>query len=136
MTVTLSAMQSRALAAIRDWYVTRRHEQQVFRVFGYAGTGKTTTTANMAVVLAEAGYNVLVVNCDYRLPKLHQYFRKSHISRPTITFSFRPTRSSWQPAPLPKGCWHRPCRSTSIRARLCFLNSTQVKQPGCQPCHR
>lgn len=46
--------------------------------------GKTTTTANMAVVLAEAGYNVLVVNCDYRLPKLHQYFRKSHISRQTI----------------------------------------------------
>lgn len=46
--------------------------------------GKTTTTANMAVVLAEAGYNVLVVNCDYRLPKLHQYFRKSHVSRRTI----------------------------------------------------
>lgn len=46
--------------------------------------GKTTTTANMAVVLAEAGYNVLVVNCDYRLPKLHQYFRKTHLSRQTI----------------------------------------------------
>ena len=41
MTVTLSEMQSRAIAAIRDWYETRRHEQQVFRVFGYAGTGKT-----------------------------------------------------------------------------------------------
>jgi exodeoxyribonuclease-5 len=38
-------MQSRAMAAIRDWYETRRPAQQVFRVFGHAGTGKTTTTA-------------------------------------------------------------------------------------------
>jgi exodeoxyribonuclease V len=45
MTVTLSGMQARAIAAIRDWYENRRGEQQVFRVFGYAGTGKTTTTA-------------------------------------------------------------------------------------------
>ena len=45
MTVTLSDMQARAIAAIRDWYENRRGEQQVFRVFGYAGTGKTTTTA-------------------------------------------------------------------------------------------
>ncbi|MGI9624012.1 MAG: division plane positioning ATPase MipZ [Acidimicrobiales bacterium] len=46
--------------------------------------GKTTTTANMAVVLAEAGYNVLVVNCDYRLPKLHHYFGQPHIARKTV----------------------------------------------------
>ena len=54
MTVTLSEMQSRAIAAIRDWYETRRHEQQVFRVFGYAGTGKTTTTAQAIEALGLA----------------------------------------------------------------------------------
>ena len=48
MTITLSDNQGRAIAAIRDWYETRRHEQQIFRLFGYAGTGKTTITA-MAV---------------------------------------------------------------------------------------
>ena len=45
MTITLSDAQGRAIAAIRDWYKTRRHEQQVFRLFGYAGCGKTTITA-------------------------------------------------------------------------------------------
>lgn len=45
MTVTLSDTQGRAIAAIRDWYETRRHDQQIFRLFGYAGTGKTTITA-------------------------------------------------------------------------------------------
>ncbi|QYX57993.1 AAA family ATPase [Roseovarius sp. SCSIO 43702] len=54
MTVTLSEMQSRAIAAIRDWYENRRQEQQVFRVFGYAGTGKTTTTAQAIEALGLA----------------------------------------------------------------------------------
>jgi exodeoxyribonuclease-5 len=45
MNLQLSVVQARAIAAIRDWYIHRRHEQQVFRLFGYAGTGKTTITA-------------------------------------------------------------------------------------------
>ena len=45
MTINLSDMQARAIAAIRDWYENRRGEQQIFRLFGYAGTGKTTITA-------------------------------------------------------------------------------------------
>lgn len=45
MTITLSETQGRAIAAIRDWYETRRNNQQIFRLFGYAGTGKTTITA-------------------------------------------------------------------------------------------
>ena len=45
MTFTLSDTQSLAIAAIRDWYETRRRDQQIFRLFGYAGSGKTTITA-------------------------------------------------------------------------------------------
>ncbi|REC54097.1 exodeoxyribonuclease V [Rhodosalinus sediminis] len=45
MNVSLTEAQTRAIAAIRDWYIHRTHEQQVFRVFGYAGVGKTTITA-------------------------------------------------------------------------------------------
>jgi len=45
MNITLSQAQGRAIAAIRDWFETRRHDQQIFRLFGYAGTGKTTITA-------------------------------------------------------------------------------------------
>jgi Mrp family chromosome partitioning ATPase/capsular polysaccharide biosynthesis protein len=36
--------------------------------------GKTTTSANLAVVLAETGEDVLVVNCDFRRPTIHQHF--------------------------------------------------------------
>lgn len=35
--------------------------------------GKTTTVANLAVVLGEAGRRVLVVNCDFRRPTLGTY---------------------------------------------------------------
>lgn len=45
MSVSLTKTQTHAIAAIRDWYLHRTHERQVFRVFGYAGVGKTTITA-------------------------------------------------------------------------------------------
>ena len=47
--------------------------------------GKTTTTANLAIVLAEAGYEVLVINCDYRRPKLHELFGVEHQPRRAIS---------------------------------------------------
>src|SRR5437763_8347434 len=36
--------------------------------------GKTTTSANLAAVFAEAGSSVLVINCDFRRPTIHKYF--------------------------------------------------------------
>jgi exodeoxyribonuclease V len=44
MTFTPSSLQARAIAEIKDWFSNRTGEQQVFRVFGYAGSGKTTIT--------------------------------------------------------------------------------------------
>lgn len=38
------------------------------------GEGKSTTCANLGVVLAQAGKNVLVVDCDFRKPVLHRMF--------------------------------------------------------------
>ena len=40
--ITPSDTQARAIAAIKDWFNNRTGEQQVFRLFGYAGTGKST----------------------------------------------------------------------------------------------
>jgi receptor protein-tyrosine kinase len=36
--------------------------------------GKTTTCANLGVVLAQAGKSVLVVDCDLRTPSMHKIF--------------------------------------------------------------
>ncbi|MPZ93391.1 MAG: AAA family ATPase [Propionibacteriales bacterium] len=37
------------------------------------GEGKTTTVANLAVVMAESGRRVLVLSLDFRNPKIHSY---------------------------------------------------------------
>jgi exodeoxyribonuclease-5 len=37
-----SAAQAAAIAEVRDWFENRTEEQQVFRLFGYAGSGKST----------------------------------------------------------------------------------------------
>lgn len=39
-----SPQQASAIAAIEDWFRNRTRDQQIFRLFGYAGTGKTTIT--------------------------------------------------------------------------------------------
>ena len=39
-----------------------------------AGEGKTTTSANLAVVLAQAGHHVALVDADLRRPRLHTVF--------------------------------------------------------------
>ena len=38
------------------------------------GEGKTTTSANLATVFGEAGSSVLVLNCDFRRPSIHEMF--------------------------------------------------------------
>jgi len=48
MRIAVSEAQAKAISIIRDWYRNRRHQQQILRVFGYAGTGKTTIT-NLAM---------------------------------------------------------------------------------------
>ena len=37
------------------------------------GEGKTVTVANLAEVFAEGGLDVLVINCDFRRPRVHKY---------------------------------------------------------------
>ena len=44
MTFTPSPQQAAAIAAIVRWYRTPNRKQQVFRLFGYAGSGKSTIT--------------------------------------------------------------------------------------------
>ena len=40
----------------------------------HLGEGKTTTTANIAVILAQTGKRVIALSCDLRKPRLHDFF--------------------------------------------------------------
>jgi polysaccharide biosynthesis transport protein len=48
--------------------------KSVMVVSAAAGEGKSTTAANLAVVLAETGKDVLLVSADLRRPRVHQFF--------------------------------------------------------------
>ncbi len=52
MSFTPSPLQAKAMSEIKDWFTNGTTERQVFRVFGYAGTGKTTITKH---AIAELG---------------------------------------------------------------------------------
>ena len=39
---TPSIGQAAAIREIKTWFETRTHEQQIFRLFGFAGSGKST----------------------------------------------------------------------------------------------
>ncbi len=39
-----------------------------------AADGKTTTSANLAVTMAQSGQNVVLVSCDLRRPRIHEFF--------------------------------------------------------------
>jgi succinoglycan biosynthesis transport protein ExoP len=43
-----------------------------------AGEGKTATASNLAVVLAQLGRPLLIMDCDLRKPRLHQVFKVSN----------------------------------------------------------
>jgi exodeoxyribonuclease V len=58
---TPSDLQARAIREIKDWFTNRTGEQQVFRVFGYAGSGKTTLTRH---AIDELGLDTMVRDAD------------------------------------------------------------------------
>ena len=61
MTFSPSRLQSQAISEIKDWFKNRTGEQQVFRVFGFAGSGKTTITK---YAIAELGLDTMAKDND------------------------------------------------------------------------
>lgn len=59
MSITLSTEQERAVTTAMDWWRNRRVDQPVFRLFGYAGTGKSTVLETLIRRLGLAQDDVL-----------------------------------------------------------------------------
>ena len=62
---TPSDLQARAIHGVKDWFTNRAKRQQVFRVFGYAGSGKTTITKH---AIAELGLDAMGKGADGMIP--------------------------------------------------------------------
>ncbi|MCB0976724.1 MAG: hypothetical protein KDB02_04630 [Acidimicrobiales bacterium] len=63
----------------------QRNEALVLMVTsGNPAEGKTTVTANLAAVLAEGGLDVLVVNCDFRRPRVHKFLHPTDDREPLL----------------------------------------------------
>lgn len=63
--------------------------------------GKSTTSANLAVVLAQAGKSTLLVDCDFRNPVMHQIFElRNFQGLVDVLIGDRNLQEIWQ-EPLP-----------------------------------
>lgn len=82
--VSLSAPDSAAAESYRAarttlLYLAREGGMRVIAITGPGqAEGKTTTAANLAVSLAQAGKRVVVVSADLRKPRIHRFFHVSN----------------------------------------------------------
>lgn len=85
---------------------------QVFQVTSAnAGEGKTFTVGNLGLVLARAGLQVIVVDCDLRRARLHDFFGLSntvgftslYLDHETLANATRPVRGEENLRVLPAG---------------------------------
>ena len=62
--------------------------------------GKSTTVANLAVALAQAGERVVVVCCDLRRPRIHQFFGlPNKVGFTSVILGSAPLSQALQPVP-------------------------------------
>jgi len=65
-----------------------------------AGEGKTTTLANLGVTLATAGKRVVIVCCDLRRPRIHEFFGLSNkVGFTSALVGERPVSAALQAVP-------------------------------------
>lgn len=72
-----SAPASEAYRALRtsiQFMSLRRPLQTVVVTSPMSSEGKTTTLSNLAVTIAQSGRRVVVVDCDLRRPRIHDFF--------------------------------------------------------------
>ncbi|MCB1004017.1 MAG: polysaccharide biosynthesis tyrosine autokinase [Acidimicrobiales bacterium] len=69
-----TAESYRSLRTSVEFLALEKRMQTIQVTSAQAGEGKTSTVVNLAVAFAQAGEHVIVIDCDLRRPRLHEYF--------------------------------------------------------------
>ncbi len=72
--------QYRALRTNLEFLGVTDHLQTIQVTSGVPGAGKSLTAANLAIVMAQAGRRVLLVDADLRRPTIHHLFASANLS--------------------------------------------------------
>jgi tyrosine-protein kinase len=86
--------------------------------------GKSVTVANLAVIMAQAGLRVLLIDCDMRRPTLHEIFGLKNEVGLTTLLGVKLERLHYQEGKIPR-VFQKCVQSTSIE-RLVVMTSGQV----------
>lgn len=72
--------QYRALRTNLEFLSVTHQVQTIQVTSGVPGAGKSLTAANLAIVMAQAGRRVLLVDADLRRPTMHHLFSNANLS--------------------------------------------------------
>lgn len=90
----------RALRTSIQFFGIDRRMRTILITSPTAGDGKSTTIANLAIVLARAGQRVAVVSCDLRRPRIHEFFGVSNsVGFTSVLLGSSPLSSALQEVP-------------------------------------
>jgi tyrosine-protein kinase Etk/Wzc len=73
----------RALRTSIHFSAINREKKTILVTSTFPGEGKTTIIANLAIIMAQTGARVLLIDCDLRRPKQHELF--NHSKAPGLT---------------------------------------------------
>lgn len=88
--------------------------------------GKSVTAANLAITIAQAGLQVLLIDCDLRRPKLHEVFSLKNEIGLTTLLSANPLEMKNEKEKLQKLLYQ--CLQTTKLAKLWVITSGFVPQ--------
>jgi capsular exopolysaccharide synthesis family protein len=76
---SISSEQYRNIRTNLQFSSVDKNVQSILVTSPEAGDGKSTTSANLAVVLVQQGHKVLLIDADLRKPSAHYSFEKSNL---------------------------------------------------------
>ena len=95
-----TAESYRSLRTSVEFMALEKRMQTIQCTSAQAGEGKTSTVVNLAVAFAQTGEQVVVIDCDLRRPRLHEYFGLDrHIGFTSVLLNERGLEEVIRPAP-------------------------------------